>query len=243
MSHVDRASTLELLSRLAATPIGEHLILGGSSGLHAASERLPALTEDVDLVIDADWVKANAEALLSEMRELGFEHLEGTCSLMTAEGQSVDLVGYSRLDTIDRIGGTERLPVMVFSDLSVLMASPEATMRAPGGGRALTPAALAVSKLLTIRLEKGSKDKLQALLIIEENLEDEAFAASLARLLGRFDRERILDAVADAQAALLTISTDSLVADPQAIGYAELREAVARGLEALTRIIGADSKR
>ena len=64
---IDRRTTLTILRRLARTSLGEHLILGGSSGLHAVSEEIPALTEDVDLLIDAEWVEAHEDQLLSEM--------------------------------------------------------------------------------------------------------------------------------------------------------------------------------
>ena len=42
------------------------------------------------------------------------------------------------------------------------------------GSSALSAAALTVAKLMTIRVEKGSKDKLQALLLIDEMSDEEA---------------------------------------------------------------------
>ena len=118
---VQRETTLEILRRLAQTRLGEHLILGESSGLHAVSEKIPALTEDVDLLIDADWVTAHEAELLAEMDEAGFTHHEGTCTLSLDDGSSIDLVGYSKVDRVDRIGGGEQIPVMVFGDLSTVM--------------------------------------------------------------------------------------------------------------------------
>ncbi len=57
-------------------------------------------------------------------------------------------------------------------------------------------------------LEKGSKDKIQALLLIEEHAQDQRFGAQLASLLGRFEPDRLQDVLADAQAALLGLSAD-----------------------------------
>jgi hypothetical protein len=234
----ERSDVLDLLRRVRASTIGERLILGGSSGVYGASETLPALTEDVDVLVDANWVAAHESTLLEQMRELGFGHQAGTCTFIDSEGMSIDLVGYSLRDTEDRIGGSDRVPVMVYGDLSRLLATPGSTVELAGGGRALSPAALAMAKLLTIRLEKGSKDKLQALLIIEENAAKEEFLASFRRLLRTSSPDRIEDAVADAQAASLAVSGDVALAGPQAAGYAEMHLAVARGLAILQQVTG-----
>jgi hypothetical protein len=140
--------------------------LAGSSGVYGASDKLPALTEDVDVLIDADWAGTQEGRVLEEMAQLGFVHQEASPTFLSSEGMSLDFVGYSRLDSIDRIGGGARLPIMVFADLSRLMAIPGATVKLASGGRALSAAALTAAKLLTIRLEKGSKDKLQGLLLL-----------------------------------------------------------------------------
>ncbi len=226
-----------MLGEMRASPLGEHLILGGSSGLYGASETIPALTEDVDLLIDADWVAAAEAELLSAMRQLGFRHLPGTCTFLLADGLSLDLVGYSQRDSIDRIGGSAAVPVMVFGDLSRLLAIPGAAVELPTGGRALSPAALAAAKLLTIRLEKGAKDKIQALLLLDENGGDEAFLSDLTRALGAFDRDRIEDALSDARTACLSITQDAMRADAEASGYAEMAEAIARGMALLSNLV------
>jgi hypothetical protein len=232
-----RQDVLALLREVRAHPLGEHLILGGSSGLYGVSETIPALTEDVDLLIDADWVAAAEAELLDGMQRLGFRHLAGTCTFVAPSGLSLDLVGYSRQDLADRIGGSAAVPVMVFGDLSRLLAAPGSTVELPGGGRALSPAALAVAKLLTIRLEKGAKDKLQALLVLEENAQDETFHAEVVRLLSGFEEDRVADALSDARTAALTITQDALQADPQARGYSEMAQAVARGFDVLARLL------
>jgi hypothetical protein len=232
----ERPAVLSLLSRLGDSPLGKHLILAGSSGLYGASETIPALTEDVDVVVDADWVAAHETLILEEMRRLGFNHQPETCTFSLPDGMSLDLVGYSKEDEVDRIGGGPLLPVMVFGDLSKLLSASESTVELIGGGRALSPAALAASKLLTVRLEKGSKDKLQALLLIEENAHDPGFLAALRRHLSYFDAEDVKDALADAQVAAMAVEGDAMRADVQSSGYASMSRAVDEGLRLLRRM-------
>lgn len=237
MSYPERPEVLDLLGRVGASPLGERLVLAGSSGLYGVSEIIPALTEDVDVLIDADWVAEQERLLLDEMGKLGFEHQPGTSTFLRQDSLSLDLVGYSRRDTVDRIGGGETVPVMVYGDLSRVLSAPGSTIDLPTRGVALSPAALAAVKLLTIRLEKGSKDKLQALLLIEENEADEAFREELRRLLSLFEPDRIEDALADAQAACLVISGDVMRADAQSSGYVEMAQAIGRGLAVLERLM------
>jgi hypothetical protein len=213
------------------------LILAESSGLYGVSETIPALTEDIDVLVDADWAAREEADLLREMASLGFEHQPGTCTFLLADGTSVDLVGYSRADGIDRIGGGPSLPIMVFADLSRLLSSADTVVEAPGGGRTLSSPALTVAKLLTVRLEKGSKDKLQALLLIAENAAAPSYLESLRELLGRFDRDRVEDALADAQAAFLAVSADAARAGEAAEGYASMITALEAGLEVLQRLL------
>lgn len=237
MKKPERPEVLSLLRKLRESPLGEHLILAGSSGLFGASETIPALTEDVDVLVDADWVAAHEPFVVDEMRRLGFEHGPGTPTFTSSDGLSLDLVGFSRHDAIDRIGGGEGARVMVFGDLSRLLAAPGSTVELATGGRALSASALVTAKLLTIRVEKGSKDKLQALLLIEEQAEDPGFLADLRRYLELFGPDRVEDALADAQMAYLAVTGDPMHADPQAIGYLEMSQAAARGLEVVRRLM------
>ena len=237
MRRPERSDVLSLLRRLRSGPLGERLILAGSSGLYGVSEEIPALTEDIDVLIDADWVGAEEAFLLTEMARLGFEHQRGTSTFVLAEGLSLDLVGYSRQDAVDRIGGGKTVPVMVFSDLSKILSSPGSIIELPTQGRALSPAALAATKLLTVRLEKGSKDKLQTLLLIEENAGDEDFRNDLRRLLSLFDPEQVKDALSDAQMACLAVSEDAARADIQSRGYADMSQAVDRGFSLLKELL------
>jgi hypothetical protein len=237
---IDRRTTLDMLRRLARTRLGGHLILGGSSGLHAVSESIPALTEDIDLLIDAEWLAAHENELLSEMGKAGLRHHPGSPTLTGAQGQSVDLVGYSLDDQTDRIGGGESVRIMVFSDLSTLLREPEAVTAVAEGGRALSAAALTVAKLMTIRLEKGSKDKLQALLLLDERSGDRGYRTALRRMLGAFETDRVADALADAQAALLSLSSDAELAETETVGYREWRAAVGRGLAVLEGLVSGE---
>jgi len=238
MSQPNRLEVLELLRRIEAGPLGNRLILAGSSGVYGVSETIPALTEDVDVLVDADWIAIEESVVLEQMRHLGFQHQSGSPTFTSAAGLSLDLVGYSRRDATDRIGGGKTLPVMVFADLSRLLSLPHATRELPGGGTTLSPATLAAAKLLTIRLEKGSKDKLQALLVIAENAGDKEFLERLRDLLGAFPPDRIEDSIADAHAALLAVSADVRIAGPQAAGYAGMQESLERGLTVLQGLAG-----
>lgn len=240
MRRPERFDVLNLLRRARTSPLGDQLILAGSSGLYGVSENIPALTEDIDVLIDADWVGAHETYLLGEMVRLGLAHYSGTSTFLMPDGLSLDPVGFSRLDPVDRIGGGKIVQVMVFGDLSLVLAAPGTTFELPTQGRALTHAALAVIKLMTIRLEKGSKDKLQALLLLDENAGNPEFLEDLRRLLSLFERDRVEDALGDAQVACLAISTDVMRAGAEG-GYAEMGQAVHRGLALLKRLVHPES--
>jgi len=236
VSRPKRAEVLALLNQVGSSSLGNRLILAGSSGVYGISETIPALTEDVDVLIDADWVAKEEQQLIGEMKKLGFEHQPETSTFLRQDGLSLDLVGYSRQDSVDRIGGGENVPIMVFGDLSQVLAAPGTTIELPTQGKALSAAALAAVKLLTIRLEKGSKDKLQALLVIAEHAEDEDFLRKLRRLLMLFESDRIEDAVSDAQTACLAVSGDVVRADAESSGYADMSQAINHGLDILKRL-------
>jgi hypothetical protein len=127
---------------------------------------------------------------------------------------------------------------MVFADLSRLLTLPRSTRELASGGTVLSPATLAAAKLLTIRLEKGSKDKLQALLVIAKNAADPDFLEHLRHLVTALPADRIEDAIADAQAALLAVSADVRLAGPQAAGYAGMYRRLEQGLAVLLHLSG-----
>lgn len=237
MSQPGREEVLALLASLAATPLGPHLVLAGSSGLFGASLELPALTEDVDLAVDERWLRANEASVLEHLSALGYRHIPETCTFVAESGATIDLIGYDDDAARDRVGGGARVPVMVFGDLGLVLGHECGTQELPQGGRTMTPAALVVSKLLTVRLEKGGKDKVQALLLLDENVGDERFRNAVGALLARVERDRLEDAFADAQAALLALTSDPLAGDREARGYASFAARAARGL-ALLRGLG-----
>jgi len=93
VSQPNRLEVLELLKRIEASPLGDRLILAGSSGVFGVSETIPALTEDVDVLVDADWIATEEGVVLEQMRQLGFQHQPGTPTFTSAAGLSLDLVG------------------------------------------------------------------------------------------------------------------------------------------------------
>lgn len=197
---------------------------------------MPALTEDLAFLVDAEWLASNERLVSEAMAGLGFTQVPGSCTFTSSPGISLDLVGYSRIDLEDRIGGGLQIPVMVYGDLSRVLRS-SCAVSSRQGARFLTPPALAVVKLMTVRVEKGAKDKLHALLLVDENAVDPAFAAEIGALLADFPPDRVEDALADAQAATLSVTSDPQRADPQSRGYAGLAEHVLRGLQVLQRIV------
>jgi hypothetical protein len=232
----ERDVVLDLLSRLAPTAIGSRLVLVGSAGLLSASGTIPPLTEGVDLLLDADWAASNEDQVLEILSTAGFRHLPETSTFVSASGLTLDLVGYSSRDRTDRVGGGARLPVRVYADLSTLMSAGGATGALTAGGLALTAAALAAVKLLTLRVEHRSKDKLQALLLIAENAGVLSFFAELRRLISCFEPDRLERALADAQAVVLSLSIGPQPADPQVRGYVGMRDAAEQGLRHLRRV-------
>ncbi len=170
----DREDVLALMQALGRTDLATHLILAGSSAIHAISDKIPALTEDIAVIVDAEWLREHETHVLSTLAALGFVLVAATCTFVSDTGSSLDLVGYSRRDRTDRVGGGARIAVMVFADLSTILTDPRAVVKIGGG-------ALAAAKLLTLRLDKGAKDKLQALLLVDEHRDAPASRACSAR--------------------------------------------------------------
>src|SRR5215213_883839 len=151
-------------------------------------------------------------------------------------GDIFDLLGHGDPGHGDHIGGTEALRVMVFEDLSRVLSDPQTTAVLPTGGRALTPAAFVVSKLLTERAHKGTKDKIQALLVLAER-GDESFLEEIVRLLRGLDPVRLDDVRAGAQNAYFCLERDPSFSDAGAEGYAPVARQVEIGLERLLLIL------
>ena len=212
-------------------------MLVGSSGLFGFETQVPALTEDIDIAVPEATVARHGREIVEALQAQGFEHQPGTASFLGPENAVFDLLGHGDAEEGDHTGGTDALRVMVFEDLSRLLAIPQATMELPSGGRALRPASFVAAKLLTERAHKGAKDKLQALLVLAEQGEDEVFEAEIGGLLAAVDPERLADVRAAAQAAVFSLQRDPAFSDAGAQGYAPMRHQVEVGLERLSTLL------
>jgi hypothetical protein len=233
----DRRIALRILEALRRGPVGDSGVLVGSSGLFGFETGVPALTEDIDIAVPEITVARHGREIVQGLHAQGFEHEPGTASFLGPENAVFDLLGHGDSEEGDHIGGSDALRVMVFEDLSWLLANSRATMKLPSGGRALTPASFVVAKLLTERAHKGAKDKLQALLVLAERGEDETFAAEVRGLLAAVDPERLADVRAAAQSAVFSLQRDPTFSDAGAQGYASMRHQVEAGLESLSALL------
>jgi hypothetical protein len=116
------------------------------------------LSEEIAITRGAEIV-----ALLTEP---GYRRQPKTPTFSDSERPSFDLVGYSTTKRTDHLSPPGALQVMVLGDLGIILACAKIVDRDPTGRAALSPAGFVAVKLTTIRVEKGSKDKLQALLAI-----------------------------------------------------------------------------
>lgn len=233
----DRDAAMRVLAALGQTPIGTDAVLVGSSALFGFPTRVPALTEDVDVAVPTRVVEDRGGQIVRALAALGWSHPPGTATFIGSDGTAFDLLGRSDGVGPDRVSTPGPLRVLEFRDLSRLLAAPEATQSLGGVFRTLSPAGFAASKLLTERDSKGAKDKIQALLVIDEHRGDPGFAPALASLLGAFDEERIEDARASAQAAFLYLARDPAFADSGAEGYADVSPRVEAGYAELERAL------
>ena len=209
--------------------MGDTAVLVGSSGLFGFDTSVPALTEDIDVAIPEVVVAEHGPAIVESLVQQGFEHEHGTASFVDTDGVTFDLLGYGDPGAGDHIGGAGALRVMVFEDISRIVGEMRATTALAHGGRAMTPAGFVVSKLLTERAHKGTKDKLQALLVLAERSNDERFAAEVADLLRGVDPVRIEDLSASAQDACIALGRDPRFSDAGAEGYLPEIERVEAG--------------
>jgi hypothetical protein len=228
----------DLFRGLAGTFLDGEMILGGSSGLFGFPTATPAFTEDLDFLIREDHVASRGAEIVDLLKGLGYEHVPETPTFTSPGRPTFDLVGYSSKDFIDHLslpGGPLR--VMVFGDLGAILREGCSVQEGPSGGRVLTPAGFCAAKLMTLRVEKGAKDKLQALLVVAEREPELAFCECLRRIFSRFDGNRRNDAVADAQMAFLSLQRDPEFRDRGAEGYLKFLERVESGYRALLRIL------
>jgi hypothetical protein len=233
----DLEGALRVLAALRRSPVGNSAVLVGSSGLFGFATSVPALTEDIDVSIPEPLVERHGRDIVASLEEQGFEHEPGTATFIASDGTVFDLLGHGDPQAGDHIGGTDALRVMVFEDLSRLLDEEEAVADLPQGGRALTPAGFVVSKLLTERAHKGTKDKIQALLVLAERGEDEGLGAEVVRLLRSVDPVRLDDVRAGAQSAFFALERDPTFSDAGAEGYAPVLRQVETGLERLLSLL------
>lgn len=233
----ERESALRVLAALQRSPVADAAVLVGSSGLFGFETEVPALTEDIDIAIPEPVAARHGREIVESLRQQGFEHEEGTATFVGPDGTVFDLLGHGDPEEGDHVGGGEALRVMVFEDLSRILGEGASTANLPSGGRALTPAAFVVAKLLTERAHKGTKDKLQALLVLAERGGEERFAEEVLRLFREVDRVRIEDVRAGAQNAFLALERDPTFSDAGAEGYAPVLRHVEAGLERLLWIL------
>jgi hypothetical protein len=222
---------------LRGTFLEGQLILGGSSGLFGFATETPAFTEDLDFLICEDLVASRGSEIVELLGRFGYERMPETPTFSRAGWPSFDLVGYPVRDLTDHLSPPGPLQVMVFGDLGTILSDPTSVERGREGAMVLTPAGFCAVKLLTLRMEKGAKDKLQALLVVAERREERGFRGSLSRILSQFDADRRADALADAQSAFLSLQRDPEFKDRGAEGYRPFLEATETGYRALVEIL------
>jgi len=237
MEGKEREAIAKISRGIRGTFLEGELILGGSSGLFGFPTEAPAFTEDLDFLIREDLVIGRGAEIVDSLSRLGYARTPDTPTFTSPGRPGFDLVGYSARDLTDHLSPPGALQVMVFGDLGVIMDMTESVDRDPGRMPALSPAGFCAVKLLTLRVEKGSKDKLQALLVIAERAKEPAFRDALRRILGRFDPDRRTDALADAQAAFLAIRGDPGFRDRGAEGYVAFLGKLEEGYAALSGLL------
>ncbi len=228
----------DLFRGTRGTFLEDQLILGGSSGLFGFETATPAFTEDLDFLIREDLVANRGTEIVALLKKLGYEHRPETPTFTSPEKPTFDLVGYSADDFTDHLSPPAPLQVMVFGELGTILREGSGVQRSSSGGLVLSPAGFCAAKLLTLRVEKGAKDKLQALLVIAERAAEQGFCEELFRLFARFDAERRTDAVADAQMAFLSLQKDPEFRDRGAEGYLQFLGRVESGYQGLLKILG-----
>jgi hypothetical protein len=221
---LDRAGFDRMKQLLLSTDYASEFILVGSAALYLCPTKLPPLTADADFLVPCEALAGHVADFLAGILAVGFERVADTATFSHREGFSFDLLGLEPPGQGDHITSLGTLSLLVFDDLSRLAQQPAATGQVDGL-KVLSPAGLAVSKLLTWRLEKGSKDKLQALALIGELQADLLFRKQLQHLVGSLSGESWEDAVADAQVAFMELS--------EAHGYAGFADLVVAGFEIL----------
>ncbi len=214
------------------------LILGGSSGLFGFETAVSAWTEDLDFYVDEELVVSRGAEIVRLLGQMGYGRFTNSPTFSAPGLPTFDLVGYSTTNTSDHLSLPGPLQVMVFGDLGLILARPGSVAGAATGRTTLSPAGFVAVKLTTIRVEKGSKDKIQALLVIAERAGDSAFRETLRDILKAFDDDTRADALSDAQMAFLALRDDPTFQNHGAAKYIALVEQVESGFQALRDMLG-----
>ncbi len=233
----DRSTARRVMVALQGTPVRGRAVLVGSSSLLGFETRVPALTEDIDVCVSSAIVESAGGEIVRALALQGYAHEPGTATFVAADGVVFDLLGHDDPTLGDHIAGHGELRAMVFEDLSSVLQRADSVEALDCGGSVLTPAAFVTTKLLTERMHKGSKDKLQALLVISERAADAAFSAQLEDLLGRVDAQRLEDVRAAALEAYLAMSRDPHFSDAGAEGYLQHVLEARAGLDRLLGVL------
>ncbi len=234
---VEQPNLEKFFRGLQDTFLDGELILGGSSGLFGFATSIPAYTEDLDFYINEELVVNRGSEIIDLMTRLGYRHFPDTPTFAAADQPTFDLVGYSTVQMNDHVSPVGPLQVMVFGDLGIVLAVPGSIHRHGSGKTVLSPAGFVAVKLLTVRVEKGAKDKLQALLVLAERSEEKELSERLSQILLRFNIDVRTDALADAQAALLSLRNDPTFQDRGAERYATFLDRLEMGYRSLAEII------
>lgn len=225
-----------VVERLGRTSFAREVTLVGSAALYRLSTRIPPMTDDVDIAVPEDLLVRSEGEVRQGLEAQGFRNVAGTATWIDDAGVSLDILAHAPGEGSDRVGGGPTLRVMVFADLSAILADPRG--RVPGAPGHLSAAGLVLSKLLTLRAEKGTKDRLHALLLLGERGADDACARDLAGLLEGVGVAIREDVLAEAQAACVALGGAVVADDPWLRGYADRVDVVRVGFERLQAILG-----
>lgn len=194
-----------VIAELTGLSFASSMILVGSSALYRLSSRVSPMTEDVDVALPEALLVRDSKVVRGELTSCGFTQVESTATWVDRRGASVDLLTFDRDESSDRAGGAPGLPAMLFASLNRILTDPEGRGVVAGAPGHLSAVGLVLSKLTTLRLEKGVKDRLHALLLIAEHSPRPGFRDDFVALGGRFGAEEREDMVPDAQMALLSL--------------------------------------
>lgn len=192
----------QIVAALCKTSFASEILVVGSTCLFVLAPDIPPSTLDVDIAIPEERILAAPSAVLEGMSKAAFQRAGQTATWVLPGVGSCDLLAYSAPGAGDRVGGREPLKSLVFDDLCRVIARSWGAQAGPGNLQCLSPAAFCATKLATLRMEKGAKDKIQALSLIGKLRTDLPFERILVEALRSLDPMVREDLLADCQMAL-----------------------------------------